>query len=171
MTETDQHPKPSAAARRGGNGDLLLGLAVVAFGGFVVFEAARMPYWEPDMYMMSPGIVPALVGGVLVLMGLVYTLQAILAGGWKGWTVWWQGIVADPENRRLGVLVALMLVYTVGLVGRVPFFVATLFFHGALFGYLRIGAWWKWGTYTLGATLVVAVGLPKLFEMPLPGAE
>ena len=103
----------------GGNGDLLLGLAVVAFGGFVVFEASRMPYWEKDMFMMSPGIVPALVGSILFLMGLVYSGQALLAGGWKGWSGWMAGLVSDPEFRRLGVLVSLLLIYTVGLVGQI----------------------------------------------------
>ncbi|MBT5707527.1 MAG: hypothetical protein HOI66_14515 [Verrucomicrobia bacterium] len=67
------------------NGDFLIGAAFVVFGGFVVFESLRMPYWEKDTFMMSPGIVPLFSGGVLALLGLIYGGKAVCAGAWRGW--------------------------------------------------------------------------------------
>lgn len=153
------------------NGDFLIGAAFVLFGGFVVFESLRMPYWEKDTFMMSPGIVPLISGAVLALLGLIYGGKAMYAGAWRGWHAWGKGLSSDPEMHRLVILVGIVALYAVGLVGRVNFLLATFLFHALVFAYLRIGGWVKWGGYSVGATLLVAVLLPKLFDMPLPEVE
>lgn len=153
------------------NGDLLVALGFVLGGGFVVFESLRMPYWEQDTYLMSPGIVPLLAGSVLCLLGLVYGGQSVGSGALRGWPRWVRDLASNEETHRLVVLLSLVLIYGIGLIGRVPFFVATLVFHAGIFGYLRVGGWLKWGVCTAGATVFVAVLLPRLFDMPLPEVE
>lgn len=136
-----------------------------------MFESLRMPYWEQETYLMSPGIVPFLAGTVLCVLGLIYGVQSVWGGALRGWRGWWGNVFSNEENHRLVVLLTLVLIYGVGLIGRVPFFVATLVFHAGVFGYLRVGGWLKWSVCTAGATLFVAVLLPRLFDMPLPGTE
>ena len=153
------------------SGDLLLGVAFVLFGAVVGVEALRMPYWERETFFLAPGFVPLLTGVALSLLGVVYGIRAGLAGAWQNWAGWFRDLRTNPENKRLMVLLAIVLVYTVGLVGRMGFFWATLVFHGTIFGYLRIGGWLKWLGVSIGATLFVAVLLPRLFEMPLPEIE
>lgn len=121
--------------------------------------------------MMSPGIVPLISGAVLALLGLIYGGKAMYAGAWRGWHAWGKGLSSDPEMHRLVILVGIVALYAVGLVGRVNFLLATFLFHALVFAYLRIGGWVKWGGYSVGATLLVAVLLPKLFDMPLPEVE
>lgn len=153
------------------NGDLLIGVAFALFGVFVVFESLRMPYWERETFMMSPGIVPLCSGAVLLLLGVIYGGKALFAGAWKGWGGWLKGLGSDTEIHRLLILTGIVSFYSIGLVGRVNFFLATLLFHALVFAYLRIGGWVKWTSYSVGATLLVAVLLPKLFDMPLPEIE
>jgi hypothetical protein len=61
-----------------------------------------------------------------------------------------------------------MTLYIFGLIGYVPFIVATLIYHALIFFYLKIGGPVKIVIYTLIATTLVAVFLPRVFDMPVP---
>lgn len=108
--------------------DLLSGLAWVAFGAAVIAAAWAMDRFEAQgatLYSM-PGLVPGLLGGMLVLLGALLCARALregalAAGGalWPGW------------NARLLAAMAAMLLYALGMVGRMPFWLATFLFVAA----------------------------------------
>ena len=105
--------------------DFWFALILTAFGGAVVVESWRMPRLaELGVNPMSaPGLTPGLLGVVLAGLGLALLLRSALAapppaaaeGGWD----------------RLALTLALCLVYALGLLGRVPFWLATALFVGA----------------------------------------
>jgi len=60
--------------------DDLTALVLIAFGGFVVWEAARMPRFEHlavNPYTV-PGIVPGFLGGAILLFGLVMLTRSVV---------------------------------------------------------------------------------------------
>ncbi|MHC4541018.1 MAG: hypothetical protein ACYS74_14745, partial [Planctomycetota bacterium] len=114
------------------NGDFLLGLVLLAFSLFVMIESLRMPVRGPSGFLMSPGFAPCLLGTALFSLSAGYTIGACLKGGARHLWPWLHHTVTDPDNRKLGILVLLIGVYVIGLLGRIPFSIATLIYHGAI---------------------------------------
>jgi hypothetical protein len=108
--------------------DLKGGVGWIVFGLAILVGAWRMDRFESmgaTLYT-APGLVPGLFG--LVLTGL----GAVLA--WRGWKAARTGAAAPgepPLNRRMALMFALCFAYAAGLVGRVPFTLATALFVAA----------------------------------------
>jgi hypothetical protein len=149
-------------------GELVLGFFVSIFSLFVVVEALRMPQRGHLGILMSPGFVPLLTGIVLFLLSLIINVRALRGGGLQWVRSLLRCIRSEEENRRFLWVLGFLTLYIVGLIGHVPFIVATLIYHALIFFYLKIGGPIKIAVYTLIATVLVAVFLPGVFDMPVP---
>ena len=115
--------------------DFVTGLVLTTLGIATLVESLRMPRFEHlniNPYTV-PGLVPGMLGAIILILGAALFLRAARAGGWRLFarapdaTAWW----ADPGARRLLLSVALCLAYAAGLVGRLPFGLATFLFVAA----------------------------------------
>jgi hypothetical protein len=149
-------------------GELMLGLCVSIFALFVIIESLRMPQKGHLGIMMSPGFVPLFTGVVLLFLSLVINVRALRSGGLKHIGALCKSIREEEELRRFLWILGFMALYIVGLIGHMPFLVATLIYHVLIFSYLRIGGPLKIAIYTLIATGLVALFLPNVFDMPVP---
>ena len=128
--------------------DFWFALILCAFGGAVVVESWRMPRLaelgvDP---MSAPGLTPGLLGVVLAGLGLALLSRSVWrtplpAAGEGGWG-------------RLAITSALCFVYAAGLLGRVPFWLATALFVGAF----ALAFTWRggWRAVLFAALLAVA---------------
>ena len=107
--------------------DLLGGAGWIVLGAAIVAAALRMDRFEAmgaTLYTM-PGFVPVIFGTALVLLGAALALRG------------WRRQAASPEaapamlNRRVVLMLALSLIYAAGLIGRIPFWLATPLFVAA----------------------------------------
>lgn len=96
--------------------------AAIFYGGFAMDRLERQhinPY-------TAPGLVPALLGAAIVLMGVILLVRAVRAGGPSAASAAAAGHTDFP---RLFLALALCLAYAAGLVGRgPPFWLATFLF-------------------------------------------
>lgn len=138
----------------------------MALAGFVIFEAIPMTQEGRKGFWMSPGFVPLLAGATLMMLSLGYAVTAVPRekGRWAA-PGKFPGV---SQNMPVVIIMSITAIYVVGLLGHVSFFVATLIFHGCMFGYLRIGGPVKVASVTLLASVLVALLLPWLFQIPLP---
>ncbi len=113
--------------------DFIAAWVWVAFGLAVLIAAWRMERLESrgaTLYT-APGLVPGVLGAVLLVFGLLLALRAARAGGWRLGALRWAG---SREQRaavlRVGAFLGLGLGYAAGLVGRggLPFWFATFIF-------------------------------------------
>ena len=137
--ETGVHP-PSA--RTMVKADFVTGLIFFALGVAVVVESLRMPRFEEldvNPYT-APGLVPGILGAIILMLGAVLFVRAARAGGWRlaERAPDAQPFLADPGARRLLLAVALCLLYAAGLVGRLPFWLATFLFVA---GFVALFEW------------------------------
>lgn len=117
---TGSGPQPSA--------DLWTGLILSALGFAFALEAWRMPRLEERGIdpMTAPGIVPGVFGGVLLLLGL---LLAFRGPGDDRAHIGFIDILGKGDGpTRLAFALALNFAYALGLVGRLPFWLATLLY-------------------------------------------
>jgi putative tricarboxylic transport membrane protein len=120
--------------------DLVTGLVLVALGIAVVVESLRMPRFEHlniNPYTI-PGLVPGAIGAVLLVLGAVLFVRAAVAGGWRFGGGTGVAALGDQGVRRLLLAVALCVGYAAGLVGRLPFWLATFLFVA---GFVALFEW------------------------------
>ena len=108
--------------------DMLGGAGWAAFGLLIVAESLRMDRFTAmgaTLYTM-PGLVPGILGSLLMVLGTWLGVR-----GYRRWRLQ-RGTGADTAtpllNRRIATMLVATLVYSIGLIGRVPFMLATALF-------------------------------------------
>jgi putative tricarboxylic transport membrane protein len=167
--------KPTSLVRA----DFVSALVLVALGVGTVFESWRMPRLEErgiQPYTV-PGLVPGLLGAILVILGVVLLLRSSREGGWR--------LLGDGEGgarvaviQRVALVLALTFGYAVGLIGHIPYEIATGLF---VFAFIALFEWqagqaWAPRARRLAAAafqailvaLVVSVVFERIFLVRLP---
>jgi putative tricarboxylic transport membrane protein len=111
--------------------DFITGLVLIALGAAALIASIEMPRFEEraiNPYTV-PGLVPGVLGAVILVLGTALLVRAARAGGWRlvegrEGPRWW----AEAGVQRLGLSIVLCVGYAAGLVGRVPFWLATFVF-------------------------------------------
>jgi Tripartite tricarboxylate transporter TctB family len=174
---------PNPDERVSPQADFIAAWLWVAFGLAVVIGAWRMDRLDSrgaTLYT-APGLVPGVLGTVLLVFGLLLALRAARAGGWRLDQLRWSVSQAAREAAlRVGVFLALGVGYAAGLVGHggVPFWLATFLFVTSfllLFDWTRRRAAGQVGkgivfAATVGAStaLVVSYFFQEVFLVRLP---
>lgn len=116
--------------------DRWFAVLLTLFGAAATFESWRMPRLDHLGIdpMSAPGLTPGLLGLVLTILGLILAVRSAkpipdgagTATAERGWG-------------RLAITLALCLIYAVGLLGRLPFPIATALFVGAFIAVFLYG--------------------------------
>lgn len=110
--------------------DLVTAAVFFAAGVAVIYAAWLMPRFEEQLGQIytAPGLVPALYGTVIAVLALWLAARSIgrgaLARGGAGTRARREGY----SNARLALAAVLCLAFAVGMVGRLPFWLATAIF-------------------------------------------
>ena len=110
--------------------DFVTGLVLIALGIATVVASFQMPRFAElnvNPYTV-PGLVPGALGAVLLVLGAALFVRAARAGGWRLWARPGVRRQPDPGVPHLLLAAALCLGYAGGLIGRLPFWLATLVF-------------------------------------------
>lgn len=113
---------------------------------FIVLAAATLQgSWTMDRLevrrihpLTAPGLVPGMLSAALLLCGVVLAIRSLRLPAPGGWTDLGAAITAGP-SRRAGMVLLLCLIYTLGLVGLVPFWLATGLF---IFAFVMVFETW-----------------------------
>lgn len=106
--------------------DLLTGLFFVVLGVAIFYGAWTMDRLEVRRIqpLTVPGLVPGLLSAALTLCGGLLALRSLRAPAEGGWRALGGALGSGAAGRAMAVMV-LALVYTLGLVGNLPFWAAT----------------------------------------------
>lgn len=151
--------------------DLVAAAFFIVLGALILYGSWTMPRLEVRRIhpMTVPGLVPGMLSAALVLCGLILGLRSLRLRAEGGWRSLGAALVSEGARRAL-VVVALALVYTLGLVGWLPFWAATAIF---VFAFVIVFEVWvtpkpKPLTHSLawaaGLAVVTAVTVTMVFE-------
>lgn len=132
--------------------DRLSGIGWMIFGTIIVGHAMTMETREHlgATFLTGPGLVPAMIGAAIAVLGLVLALRDEPVG------------YLEPEGaggRRVLAALGLMMVYALILIGRMPFGVATFLFVTAFVFVFNLPAGGPRGMAILGAKAAVTGAL------------
>lgn len=112
--------------------DFITSLFLIAFGTGMLWGALAMPRFEERQIdpLSAPGIVPGFLAAVILLLAVMLLIRSIRRGGYRlaqgGAET--RARTLSPAVGRMLLCLALGLVYAVGLVGVLPFWLATFLF-------------------------------------------
>lgn len=129
----ESQPDPGDRAIRA-RADLITAVVLVGLGLVVTYLSWTMPRLEVRRIHPAtiPGLVPIILGVMLTLCGGLLWLRSWrleAQGGWRGLAV----LFTTQQVRRVLAVLALALVYTLVLVGWLPFWAASMIF---IFGFI-----------------------------------
>lgn len=109
--------------------DLITGLVLTALGSAIAYLSWAMPRLEMRGVHPAtvPGLVPGLLGLALALCGVLLGIRAYRQGCSEGWHDFF-ATFHTAEAGRFFVVAALALVYSLVLVGFLPFWLASTAF-------------------------------------------
>jgi hypothetical protein len=119
--------------------DFISSIVLIAFGGLVLLESWRMPRFEEQAANIysAPGLVPGVLGVVLLLCGFIIFIRSLVLGGWR-LTSADSKLEIGVGARNVLITVAISSVYVLLLIGNLPFWLATTiygFAYTAIFEY------------------------------------
>jgi len=155
--------------------DLITGAVLLVLAAAVIYGGWTMDRLEIRRIHPAsiPGLVPLGLGIALALAAAALVIRAHRALRVRG-----EEVAPEGDNARLAVTLALCLLYAIGLVGHVPYEIATGLF---VFAFIAVFEWEEAGragrrirslvTALIQAVLVtgvVSIGFEKLFLVRLP---
>jgi Tripartite tricarboxylate transporter TctB family len=159
--------------------DLVIAVFCFVFGVAASALAYRMPTYasQGGEAYTAPGLVPGLYGMVLALLGVWLGARALRQGALNAAGT--QALEASNRiDRRLALAAGLCLIFVVGLVGRMPFWLAVAIFVAAFTIIFEWQANQRWALRMRQALTAVLLGLvtggavtlvfEKLFYVRLP---
>lgn len=162
--------------------DFITGIILILLNLYVIIESWRMPRLEHlKVHPLSvPGIVPAFIGMVLILFGLILVIRSIRRGGYRlGIThEGFRRLINHPGNQRLLLTAILTIGYSIFLIGTLPYWLATGLFIWVfilLFEWKRGMSVAQWRRCLISAVLIATLSsaaitwlFERLFLVSLP---
>ena len=140
--------------------ELVVGLGVAALGVFIAVETSQITV-APAYAKVGPGVIPYLVAGGLILLGLLFAAQA------------WRAAAPAPQPAEAGdwrplVVIGIGLVAGMVLIERAGFVIAS----AALFSCVAYGfgsrRYLRDAAIAVLLAIVVYVGFTRGLNLPLP---
>ena len=139
--------------------DLVTGAGFLALAAAIIIGAWRMDrfqHLQASIYT-APGLVPALLGGSIGFMALLLMMRSLRAGA-LAQAAWPKVRFAD--HWRLTAILALSLIYAIGLIGRgLPFWLASAIYVAVTVFVFQFADRRRNGTLPRGAIFATAFGI------------
>lgn len=190
---TAPNPRTPPAAAAGGDdeapsprADLVAAALWITFGAAVAVGAWNMDRLERlniNPYE-APGLVPGLLGALVVLLGVALALRALRQGALQSPPPEASAAKAPagaaPDLRHMATVFGLCLLYGIGLIGTgLPFWLATFAFVTAFIGVLdrerqallgrrKLEQWTRAAVYGAAWSAIVTLSFQHIFLVRLP---
>jgi hypothetical protein len=165
--------------------DFITSIILIAFGIGVFVLSIQMPrFQEQGVNRFSvPGIVPGVLGVIIGVLGIVLFIRSIIRKGYRlgisGQSA--KAFFSAEITKRFALTILISAAYAMGLVGRIPYSIATILYVTAFIIVFEYK--WKerfrtqWKRVLMAVIIGVLVGVVVsavfrfLFLVDLPGRE
>ena len=152
--------------------DFVSGILLVILGIFILFDAMSMKIY--NTFLDAPGFFPAIVGGVIIVLGAILAFIGYKLGGLTELKEVLNGaflkqFITSDGTVRVLILIAIMVIYIWGLLGRMHFIIATSIYLIANFRYLKaLKQWWLSIIIAVAMSAIVYYAFKLGFGITMP---
>jgi hypothetical protein len=154
--------------------DFITSMILIVVGVAIVWNSLEMPRYENQggTFLDSPGIVPAMLGILMVALSLVVLIRSIVRKGYKlGWNrASFTALVKNETTMRMLVTIVFGVVYGLFLMRWLHFIAATLVF---VFAFIVAFEWdikkpfaaqWKVPVFAAVISVATTAGVYAAFQ-------
>lgn len=163
--------------------DFMFSFVLIALGIYVVIEgmkifrfAAGNPYRITE-FTVSPAFLPVILGYALIFCSVLLFFQSLKTGQRKvdalkthinNIKTMFLPIFKDVDILSMAGGLVFIAIYTFVLLGRLPFWLASLIFLMAIMFYLKAGKWWKIVIVSVSAIALILLLFVVGFNAAMP---
>lgn len=155
--------------------DVIFSIVLIILGVYIIKEALKMPVTglpgtvEQEFYL-APGFFPVVVAVILIIMGLALLINGIRSGGkiLKDDLIRFIKMFRSETAIKSIIITILIIIYTIVLLGRIPFFWATFIFLASSMFFLKATSWWRIILISGIGSLLITYCFGTLARIPLP---
>jgi hypothetical protein len=160
---------PNKAQRLAG-ADFITAILLMAFGVVFFIGARDMKVYQ--IFFVSPGFFPMILGISFVFFGFVLLYTSSLRGGYADARRILSGAnfkrgFTSPVFKKGGIVFLLILGY-VALLGKIDFVVLSMGYLFLTFFFLKAAKWYWMIAIAVTAPVVVQLVFSQLFRIPMP---
>jgi len=127
---------------------VLIAVALWALiGGIGIYLKAARPPYSITRLSISPGLLPIILGALLLVLSSVLFIKSAreigLKNGFLAIVGWGKGAVKNSDIRSMVIGMLIMAVYGFLLIGKLPYWATALIYLVAIMVYLRASKFWK----------------------------
>jgi len=152
--------------------DFIASLSLFALGLYVVFESFHIYKDSKEIFYVSPGFFPLIMGYVLLLCSLLLFVSSLRQGGLRARLrevgSWWKEKTHAKDSLTTLVGILIMLLYTSFLLPLLPFWLSTFIFLVMLMAFLRSTSIVRVLLVSALTVAIIVVFFTVLFHVPLP---
>ncbi|MCF7944302.1 MAG: tripartite tricarboxylate transporter TctB family protein [Spirochaetia bacterium] len=148
-------------------GDIMISLLFIAYALFMFIGALNFTTRAGMGRITSPKFTPILLSILVFILCMVLIILTLKR--FKGFSIlgWFRDVFTDKRMQRSFTLAGFMTAYII-FIGIINFILINLVYFLVIYSYLKIGNWVKIILYSVACTLIVAVIVPYVFNMPAP---
>ncbi len=158
--------------------DFNISLVLVALGLYSTIEGIRMykkaakPPYNIEQFSISPGFLPTILGGLLLLLSIMLFVNSIKGVGVRSQLSslfsWSKQAIHDTDIRLMAIGMLIMGLYAYFLIGLLPYWLSSALFLIALMSFLRATKLWKIILISILSVGLVIVLFQVVFNVSLP---
>ena len=165
--EHTSEPKKEVRSRNWPVGDIMISLFFLAYASFMFVGALNFTTRAQMGKITSPKFTPILLSTLVVIFSITLIIATLRKHRGISIPGWFREVFTDERMQRSFILVGIMTVYIV-LIGIVDFLIINLLYFLVVYSYLKIGRWTRIIIYSAACTVIVAIIVPYVFNMPTP---
>ncbi len=158
--------------------DFTISLVLVALGIYTTIEgiriyikASKAPY-NIDSFAISPGLLPTILGALLLILSLVLMTKSLKNGNFliriKQLLTWAREAVFDSDIRMMVGGMVIMGIYAFLLIGLIPYYLSSAVYLASLMLFLRASSFLKTILVAIITIALVILLFQTGFNVSLP---
>ena len=151
--------------------DLIMSFLLIISGGLIIFAALGMKVYKT--FLDAPGFFPLILGVIFIVLGMFMLFSSIKRKGHEQMSAVFskdslKKFFTHDQFKRVMILIALMVIYIFGLIGRMHFAIATAIYLFFTLLYLRSSSIVKIIIISILSGVLICVVFTTFFNAPLP---
>ncbi|TXK84992.1 tripartite tricarboxylate transporter TctB family protein [Paenibacillus sp. N3.4] len=152
--------------------DFITSICLFLLSVYIIADSLKMIKTVGGPVYSSPGLLPIIIGSMLMLCTVVLFIKSMKSVGFMGnlraLSEWFRPFIKDTDTRAMLSGIAIIAVYSFVLVPRLPFLLSSIIFMVFLMKVINAGSYLKISLISVSVSASLYILFEIIFKVPLP---